>query len=247
MQTNGMDLYERFMSARTSADRWRIANEVMASLGAIALNVAEVEIKTRRLLWLRSSMTRAFLAEYAQQKFYEVDQFVSGIGLPFYPSLHVTGTLERATAPSQRHLDFNWTTWDMGYTLGYAMRFAGACPGTSKTVVFCAGEKASEFTAEQFEKIRQAGTAVAAFICAPGMGQEYPAFAAQESGNALSSREKQMLALLAAGYLNTRIAHELGIAEVTVRKTLLSARRKLGAKTREEALAIAVRSGLLDF
>ncbi|UWQ42089.1 helix-turn-helix transcriptional regulator [Leisingera aquaemixtae] len=242
-----MDLYERFMSAGTSADRWRIANEVMASLGAIALNVAEVEIKTRRLLWLRSSMTRAFLAEYAQQKFYEVDQFVSGIGLPFYPSLHVTGTLERATAPSQRHLDFNWTTWDMGYTLGYAMRFAGACPGTSKTVVFCAGETASEFTAEQFEKIRQAGTAVAAFIGAPGFGEEYPAFPAQDRGSALSSREKQMLALLAAGYLNTRIAHELGIAEVTVRKTLLSARRKLGAKTREEALAIAVRSGLLDF
>ena len=63
----------------------------------------------------------------------------------------------------------------------------------------------------------------------------------------LSGREKQMLALLAAGYLNTRIAHELGVAEVTVRKTLLSARRKLGAKTREEALAIAVRAGLLDF
>ena len=68
------------MSAQTSADRWRIANEVMASLGAAALNVAEVEIKTRRLLWMRSSMSSEFLAEYASQKFYEVDQFVSGIG-----------------------------------------------------------------------------------------------------------------------------------------------------------------------
>lgn len=247
MQKGGVDLYERFMSARSSADRWRIANEVMASLGAIALNVAEIDVKTRKLLWMRSSMTREFLSEYAQQKFYEVDQFVAGIALPFYPSLHVTGTLEHATAPSRRHLDFNWTAWDMGYTLAYAMRFAGSGPGTRKTVVFCAGEKASEFTAEQFEKIRLAGTAVAAFIGVPGQGEEYLDFPEQETGNVLSGREKQMLALLAAGYLNTRIAHELGVAEVTVRKTLLSARRKLGAKTREEALAIAVRAGLLEF
>lgn len=247
MQNGGMDLYERFMSARSSADRWRIANEVMASLGAAALNVAEVEIKTRRLLWMRSSMTSEFLTEYASRKFYEVDQFVAEIDQPFYPSLHITGTLERATAPSQRHLDFNWTTWDMGYTLGYAMRFAGGSPDTSKTVVFCASEKASEFTADQFEKIRQAGTAVAAFICAPGKGEDAFDLYSLGSGKALSGREKQVLALLAAGYLNTRIAHELGIAEVTVRKTLLSARQKLGAKTREEALAIAVKAGLLEF
>lgn len=243
----GVDLYESFMSAQTSAGRWRIANEVMASLGASALNVAEINVKTQQLHWMRSSMTCEFLSEYVGQKFHEVDQFVIGIAQPIYPSLHITGSLERAMAWNQKHLDFNWVAWDMGYTVAYGMRFAGSLPDTSKAVVFCSSEKASEFKAEQFEQIQQAATAVAAFIGAPGKGEEYLDFAGGILNPALSAREKQVLALLATGFLNARIAHELGIAEITVRKTLLSARQKLGAKTREEALAISIKAGLLEF
>jgi DNA-binding CsgD family transcriptional regulator len=46
---------------------------------------------------------------------------------------------------------------------------------------------------------------------------------------------------------NDRIAEKLGISRPTVELHLANARRKLNAKTREQALARAVALGLLSF
>lgn len=64
-------------------------------------------------------------------------------------------------------------------------------------------------------------------------------------GAVLSPREAEVLALLAEGLGNDRIAFRLGIKPVTVNLHLMSARRRLGARSREEALAIAVRRNLI--
>ncbi|MGJ8623900.1 MAG: response regulator transcription factor [Yoonia sp.] len=61
----------------------------------------------------------------------------------------------------------------------------------------------------------------------------------------LSTREKDVLHYLAAGLRNDAIASKLGIAEITVRVHITSARRKLGAATREQAIALAIQSGQL--
>ena len=61
----------------------------------------------------------------------------------------------------------------------------------------------------------------------------------------LSSREGQVLALLAQGAANKEIARELGISERTVKAHVTSIFNKLGASSRAEAVAIALRSGLL--
>ncbi len=58
----------------------------------------------------------------------------------------------------------------------------------------------------------------------------------------LSVREAQALRLLAGGMMNARIADAMGISEAMVTKHLRSARWKLNAKTREEAVAKAVRA-----
>lgn len=44
---------------------------------------------------------------------------------------------------------------------------------------------------------------------------------------------------------NDRIAFALGIKPETVNLHIMSARRRLGARTREQAIAIAVRLGLI--
>jgi DNA-binding CsgD family transcriptional regulator len=51
---------------------------------------------------------------------------------------------------------------------------------------------------------------------------------------------------LAAGLRYDRIAERLGISLVTVELHVANAKRKLDAKTREQALAIAVALRLLD-
>lgn len=62
----------------------------------------------------------------------------------------------------------------------------------------------------------------------------------------LSPRETQILELLAHGNRVARIADCLGIKEVTVNLYIKNARHKLGAKTREEAVAMAVHMRLIS-
>ncbi len=67
----------------------------------------------------------------------------------------------------------------------------------------------------------------------------------QAEPETLSGREKQVLILLAQGATNKEIAFTLGIAERTAKAHVTNLYNKLGASSRAEAVAIAMRSGLL--
>ena len=61
----------------------------------------------------------------------------------------------------------------------------------------------------------------------------------------LSEREREILALVAAGHANKVIALRLGISHKTVRNTLSAACRKIGVTDRTQAALWARRSGLV--
>lgn len=61
----------------------------------------------------------------------------------------------------------------------------------------------------------------------------------------LSPREKQCLVFLAKGLRVDAVAEAMGVTAKTVEKQIASARAKLGAATREQAIAIAIRNNLL--
>jgi NarL family two-component system response regulator YdfI len=62
----------------------------------------------------------------------------------------------------------------------------------------------------------------------------------------LSDREHQVLEMMANGAANKQIAGRLGIAERTVKSHVTSIFHKLGAASRAEAVATALRRGLLE-
>ncbi|GEM_PF-1331286 len=66
-----------------------------------------------------------------------------------------------------------------------------------------------------------------------------------EPDRPLSSRERQVLALIAEGAQTAEIADRLNVSERSVREYLSRARRKLGARNRSVAVARAVMAGLL--
>jgi two-component system, NarL family, response regulator LiaR len=61
----------------------------------------------------------------------------------------------------------------------------------------------------------------------------------------LTPREREVLALIGRGMANKRIAHELGIAEKTVKAHVSSVLAKLGVSDRTQAALYAVREGLV--
>ncbi|HXF62948.1 MAG TPA: response regulator transcription factor [Caldilineaceae bacterium] len=60
-------------------------------------------------------------------------------------------------------------------------------------------------------------------------------------GQELTDREEEVLRMLAKGWTNTRIAHELSVSERTVRFHLSNIYDKLGVGSRAEAIAWALR------
>jgi len=60
-------------------------------------------------------------------------------------------------------------------------------------------------------------------------------------GQELTDREEEVLQMLAKGWTNTRIAHELSVSERTVRFHLSNIYDKLGVGSRAEAIAWALR------
>ena len=62
----------------------------------------------------------------------------------------------------------------------------------------------------------------------------------------LTEGEREVLAELAAGLTTDEVAEALHVSPHTVRSRLKTALRKVGAKTREQAVAIAIREGAID-
>lgn len=61
---------------------------------------------------------------------------------------------------------------------------------------------------------------------------------------ALSKRERQILALVAAGMKNRRVAEKLNISELTVKVHLSSVFRKIGVRDRLQAALYAIHNGI---
>ena len=62
----------------------------------------------------------------------------------------------------------------------------------------------------------------------------------------LTTRELEVLSLMADGLFNREISTRLWLAEETVKSHVHHVLRKLGARSRAHAVAIGIRNGLID-
>jgi len=85
-------------------------------------------------------------------------------------------------------------------------------------------------------------TALAATVAAVALGQLVipSSLRTAVTKPALTTREKQIMALVVIGFSNREIADQLFIAESTVKSHLFSAFRRLGVRTRKEATALVL-------
>ncbi|MGH2987965.1 MAG: response regulator transcription factor [Solirubrobacterales bacterium] len=78
----------------------------------------------------------------------------------------------------------------------------------------------------------------------PDMARETSEPAA-EAGREPSSREREVLALLADGATDRQVAASLDLSPATVRTHVRNAKTKLGARTRAQAVAVALQRHLI--
>lgn len=104
-----------------------------------------------------------------------------------------------------------------------ADRYLGAYGGLLTLAATCAGQRAAELFLPAQDDF------------GPGWWQYTP--------SEISPREIEVLKWLASGFRPDQIAFKLGVRPVTVHMHITSARRKLGASTREQLMCLAVLRG----
>lgn len=80
----------------------------------------------------------------------------------------------------------------------------------------------------------------------PGAKRKAKEGQAGTRGRGPSRREREVLTLLAMGSTDVQIAQQLGLSPATVQTHVRNAKGKLGARTRAQAVALALVGGLID-
>ena len=238
------DISNDMLRARSFEARWNIITTVLDGLGAQAVNATAINAKTGVPVWFRSTLGQKILSAYVAEGHHENDLLVHHAARHQTPLVWNTknGSFTNVTAPQRAFADF---VVDSGYLALVTQSMIGRSENDIRTLTFCSTEKPGEILdPAHLHKVR-----LAMNILLPWLGwpehQNHPEFVRLRHQR-LSRREVEALSFLACGHLNARIAEAMGITEVTVAKHLRTARQKLGARTREQAIAIAIRDGHLS-
>ncbi len=241
-----IDVLDRF-SAQGNQDRnWLISNEISKTLGGSSLTMGAICVTDSVPLWMRSTMGDDWLTEYVDQKHYQADKLTAHTKISSNPLIVAAGT--ETDRESIGWYNLNHALSDAGFKALYLTPFEGGNAGVRTAVTFNTALTPREMTDPiRLQKIRILSTFMVGYIGAPE--PEAPASAgkvALRPRAVLSPRERETIIYIAQGFRNNQIAHIMNIAEVSVRKNIISVRRKLGATTREQAVAIAVKDGLIS-
>lgn len=240
-----IDLIDGFTSSKTFDDRWKVANEATQELGGIALNIAEVDDATGAAKWLSSTMSDDWMTQYISQEYYACDQVLAHC-LSSYEMLSFrTGRLFSGPLTSESAIQLDGELFDFGYKSFVAGAHTSRNSGNRiATSMVCGTSDLHAENPELAKQFSRVAAVISAFIGSPYDESSDDVHFIQQSP--LTRREKDVLCLLELGNLNARIAEKLGLAEITVRAHIISARKKLGAATREQAVAIAIRDRLIS-
>lgn len=238
---------KRFVNLLDALDRagkpdecWRVGSVWLAALGVEWCMYMYTEERwepggRQRIRY--SSLPQMWDEHYKAEAYSRVDPAIPHCAQAVTPML--TGI-----DPPRRETGSAWRLWEDALSGGFGggiaipLRLPGSQLGGFSLVTSMTGP---EFLAWHKAHSRWAT------IAAHAIDQRIVALAASQiSLPRLSPRERECLTWLAIGMRHDRIADKLGISRPTVELHLANARRKLNAKTREQALARAVALGLLS-
>lgn len=234
-----IDLVGAFENVADDSARWDVANKAAASVGAKSLLIGAFREDDLFPAWARANINQDWGAYYHDNRLYEADLVLLNRRSGLLSSSYRAGTTTAGQGVSAKSVDWCYGLRDAGYGGHIIRTFAGPTGLVQTLVSFL---PASEDGDDPFQVNSALVTCIAALVSAY-IG---PPTVADNAGNficgyqELSTREREVVSLLAEGLNTGRIAEKLGLAEVTVHKHFRGARMKMGASNREQTLALAM-------
>lgn len=235
-----LELAETLSNRTTLDDIWSAVCDGLAAMGLPEVSWGHVDPKedppSGRAI--RSTVSSSIWDQYFERNDYEHDPIVNHFLSSDDPFIDHYGWHDLSALPQglREHAE-------VFFAVCLPARFAVAerSLGRTKIGILALG---ADFDADGWrEHVDRNMTqlTLAARMCAAYLATVEPPTEAPR----LSPREAECLTLLAQGHRNDRIAERLGLHRATVEMHIVRARRKLGGKTREQAVAQAVLTGAI--
>ena len=220
---------------------WQLAREWLQDNGVAWCHYAHVagypDAHERRLIRY-SSLPAAWLEHYDAEDFSSVDPAVHHCLQDAAPLVAGHSLRQTAYGKATRFRDDAYEAGFRGSVM-LPLHLPGAALGSFSLITVMQGDEFLSWHRDRGQWVTLAAHAVDAQLIklvSPSLPRPK-----------LTTRERECLIWLASGLRYDRIAERLGISLATVELHVANARRKLGARTREQAVAIAVALRLLDF
>lgn len=238
-----IDALDEIVSQTDPNLRWDAAVRYSQKIGAKSLLVAKLNKRIRTLDWANTNMGDDWMQEYLYNNYFEVDPLVPHAGVFTGTTAIETGTKARSNVESQKDYELDHGLKSAGYNSFFCSRFSGD-DAFGSAVSFSFDEKLSPEMLSSDEHLRLLAALLAISIKDSQATATNEHLAEQRPQ--LTTRQKDVLCLLADGYQTARIAEKLKVTDATVSFHLANIRKTLRAKTREQALAIALKEGLIS-
>jgi DNA-binding CsgD family transcriptional regulator len=236
------DALDKLQACRSPEDRWRCGTAMLQACGSQWITAGTAPLARLGDISVRSTTPLALMQDYLGERMYQADPWMQLCARGPELDRIETGRARAGLSGSRARL--------AGLFADHGVRRAVLVPcyGGRRTggIVLYDCSAASDRWETDPAGLDHARLIVALFssVYAPEADHS-PDRELYRFGPALTLREREVLLWLWSGHQTARIAERMGIEPVTVSKHVASIRRKLGAKTREQALAIAILDGLI--
>ncbi len=242
-QNRFIDAIDRITACSSPAARWSCGVALLQDCGSAWVTAGTATRTDQRAITIRSTTPDTLMSDYLAARLHLEDPW-----LRHCAATDAIDHLDLSTVAGSRLVDVRSRVArlfaDHGVRSAVLMPcYGGARPGG---IVLYARTAAAADRLRSPDGLADARLVTALLSAQYRPDQDHaPSPEIYALGNPLSQREREVLMWLSCGLRTLRIAERMGIECVTVGKHLTSARRKLSARTREHALAIAIRDGLI--
>lgn len=234
-----LDVIDAFGDASGARERWRIGRALFAGLGADWLTFGSAARTRLDQPTVVTSVAAGLIDDYLGAHLHEVDPWLAHCGRS--AAVDHLRTARDACGP-MTPLDPRLPALMEAHGVRHAALIpAMAGPRVSGVVAYATSEDAARSLDDPSAQSRLRLLAVLLSGDAADLPDGMRLYVVPH----LSARALEALTWLAAGHRIDRIGEKMGIRPVTAGKHFATAREKLGARTREEALARAVLRGLV--
>lgn len=240
-------ILRRLNEARDAGENWETCVAIARELGADALNIAKFRADTPVPIWIRvSTHEKGGLEEYVTRDYMSVDPVLvpradGSMKDVDHISIH-RNMAEKTLSEKELECYDHLLKYGQSDYITFRIRDKGD-ESEEILVVFACSSGVAEMLKADIDQLGVIANLLALYTAPPT--PERPEGKVPLLYDFLTSRERDVLTALAKGMHNSEIAHELGITEVTVRMHTTGARKKMGATTRAQAIALALKRGLI--